>query len=1027
MKKLLVFTVCLLTFITALKSAENAPSLHLVFRKNGQPVCVMRTAFSLASGEPAGIDSPEDARRIVRAIRLWMKGPDAAERRNGLESWLPVQEADSIRCTDGRLELFVTLPERFLRQELTWEYNDAVLNAIAGMIEPGDGVSRISVMARTEAPDVSRRLETQGPSDPRERHSYLPLDAWIPAEPQVPAKPHEDSRQDSAPGTGRLKSPEEPGWNWPGQPGAPGQGMYPGSLSGKSVFLSQSHGWYSNGSYWLTQRPNTNDIVEDFINAEAIDQYLVHYLYNAGAGVYTCRERDMNPVMEIVDNSDADYDDTGSWSTSTSTSGYYGSNYRTHPVTTSGHGYATWTLQPPEAGFYEVYVWYTGGSNRAVDAHYTIRHNGGETVVVQNQQRDGYTWKSIGCYAFDPSDPAVMRQVRLSSEGSVAGQYVIADAVRIGGGMGSIADPVISNRPRWEESGRYFAEYMGCSTCGTSTVSSMPRYAAWENESWEDSLYFSWHTNAPNPGTGTSSYIHDSAPYPNSDVLQDWIHDEIINDIRTGYDAGWQDRGKLSANFGEVNTANNNEMPALLIELAFHDTPSDALCLKDPKFRMLASRAIYQGIEKFFAWKDGRSAHLLPEPPGTFYARNSGSGIVTLSWTEPPANTGNDLLGDPATGYRVYVSESGMGFDDAIVCSGTSIQLGPFPAGSIRFFRISATNTGGESFPTPVLCLKIPASGESTDLLIVDAFDRLDRYALIPQYESSALGTDLRMFLDRMNTFSYAVTHGLAAADFPAGFDSCANEVIAAGVIGQSAYRAVDWIAGEDSTVDESVSTPEQSWLTGFLNAGGGLFISGDEVTWDLDAYGSTADRDFCHGFLKASYVLDDAGSDTLLPVTGGIFDGMNPIVFDYELYQIYAADYPDGISPINGSTTALTYETGYTAAVVFDDSFRVITMGMPFETILSASGRSEMMVRILDFLIPDSVCLNHGDVNFSGSISASDAQMAFYIVLGLIVPTLAEECAADCDGDGQVTAGDAQMIFFVALGQEPSCADVLT
>lgn len=67
--------------------------------------------------------------------------------------------------------------------------------------------------------------------------------------------------------------------------------------------------------------------------------------------------------------------------------------------------------------------------------------------------------------------------------------------------------------------------------------------------------------------------------------------------------------------------------------------------------------------------------------------------------------------------------------------------------------------------------------------------------------------------------------------------------------------------------------------------------------------------------------------------------------------------------------------------------------------------------------------CLNHGDVNFDGSLTAGDAQMAFYIVLGLILPTTEQSCAADCNGNGDVTAGDAQAIFLAVIGMG-SCVD---
>jgi hypothetical protein len=69
--------------------------------------------------------------------------------------------------------------------------------------------------------------------------------------------------------------------------------------------------------------------------------------------------------------------------------------------------------------------------------------------------------------------------------------------------------------------------------------------------------------------------------------------------------------------------------------------------------------------------------------------------------------------------------------------------------------------------------------------------------------------------------------------------------------------------------------------------------------------------------------------------------------------------------------------------------------------------------------------CVNHGDANLDGVISAGDAQLAFFIVLGAYSPTYEEECAADCNGDGLVTAADAQAIFLVVIGSG-DCADPL-
>lgn len=71
----------------------------------------------------------------------------------------------------------------------------------------------------------------------------------------------------------------------------------------------------------------------------------------------------------------------------------------------------------------------------------------------------------------------------------------------------------------------------------------------------------------------------------------------------------------------------------------------------------------------------------------------------------------------------------------------------------------------------------------------------------------------------------------------------------------------------------------------------------------------------------------------------------------------------------------------------------------------------------------PGADCIHDGDVNSSGGLSAADAQLAFYYVLGMQTPTFEEECAADCNSSGRVTAADAQAIFFAVLGIG-SCVD---
>jgi len=116
-------------------------------------------------------------------------------------------------------------------------------------------------------------------------------------------------------------------------PGA-GQGQPQGALSGRTVYVSAGHGWQWNGYAWRTQRPPypnppyVGPIIEDHNNAEAVNQYLLRYLWNAGATVIPVRERDMSASEAVVDNSAAvGYAETGTWTT-TSSGGYANTSYR---------------------------------------------------------------------------------------------------------------------------------------------------------------------------------------------------------------------------------------------------------------------------------------------------------------------------------------------------------------------------------------------------------------------------------------------------------------------------------------------------------------------------------------------------------------------------------------------------------------------------------------------------------------------------------------------------------------------------
>jgi len=587
-----------------------------------------------------------------------------------------------------------------------------------------------------------------------------------------------------------------------------GQTLASGSLDNKTVWISPGHGWLWNSGLndYLTQRGNTNGMVEDFGSVENVNQYFQQYLMNAGANVWSVRERDMNSEEVIVDNDNGapSYTETGTWSTSGST-GYNGGTYRFATSSTIETAAATYTPDIPKAGWYWISAYYREGPNRSIDTQYKINHAGGQTLVSINQEVHGQTWVYLGQFYFEEG---MNGNVILSNETTdpSGAQAIISDAIRFGGGVGDLNDCAnagspVSGKSRYDECARQFARYQGYNTCESDVVT-RPHYAEWElskgtTTEQNNAVYVSLHSNAFNGSArGTETYMYNGTATPNSDVLRNLIHAELIDDITNGWDSNWNDRGTKEANFGEIRELTT--MPGTLVELAFHDNVTDADAMKTPYFRNLAARAMYKGIVRFFNQVDGSPLDFLPEPPDHLIAYNSAQGEITLEW-DAPAFGG--ILGDAATGYKVYYGTHGYGFVDGVAISGTAATLTNVLPNTTYYFQVTATNAGGESFPTATIAARTPTSGSEVPLLIVDGFDRLDRASNVDVFESSALGTVERTIIEQMNGYDYVVPHARSIGSCNIPFDGASNEAVIAGDILLTDYEGVDWITGEENNL----------------------------------------------------------------------------------------------------------------------------------------------------------------------------------------------------------------------------------
>ncbi|MFH0979940.1 MAG: N-acetylmuramoyl-L-alanine amidase [Planctomycetota bacterium] len=751
-----------------------------------------------------------------------------------------------------------------------------------------------------------------------------------------------------------------------------------GALSGVTVFASCGHGWTAGTSTWLLQRPVVWVMNEDYANLDQLN-YFVHYAFNAGATVVPFRPVGWQELEIVLDNDDPGVTFTGTWNDGSS------SKYYENAVTPSGIVYkwtssnttetatARYTPEITVPDFYPVYAFTIAAANRTLQT-YRIGHGGGISEVSADHRLVGNGWIFLGEYYLQAGGD---NYVEITNASPQAGA-IIADAIRWGNGMGDIVRPgpgTVSGYPREEECQRYWAHSeLGNNAVGfTATeiwdsagsdqddnISTGARWARemnqtdYNNERWRR-VHLEFHTNAfDGSARGCVALVHSSSPTTYQTQYATFMANEIDADmllLDSEFEHDWYDRASptLSGSYGAISTtANGNEFDATIIELAFHDNQLDAELLRDDRVRAALARSSVQGIVRFLNSLSGNQVPLAfaPDTPRNVRVEDAGNGDVVLSWAAPLSD---GARGDPATGYVIYQSGDGYGFGDPITLGGVlTATISGVPVGTTRYFRIAATNAGGESMPSEVLTVRRPDQGTAT-VLLVNGFDRLRRQ----QNPTAWVGSTIeRQIWRRSNSYDYVDQHAEALASAGVGFASCANEAVIDGQVVLDDYAIVVWICGEESTEDATFTSTEQTLVTTFLNNGGALFVSGAEIAYDLDD--QNHGRTFYEGTLKANFVSHDAGTYSASGTAGGIFSDIGPFDFNPAGGAPYDVETPDQISPQTGAAACLTYVggSGGAAGVQYDTCvYRTVTFAFPFETITSASQRAAIMERVIGYL----------------------------------------------------------------------------
>ena len=570
-------------------------------------------------------------------------------------------------------------------------------------------------------------------------------------------------------------------------------------LFDRHLSLWASHGRYYDGKKdrWKWQRPNLFGTTEDLFTQTIVIPYLIPMLENAGAVVFTPRERDWQKNEVIVDNGGRGYvEDSGkeTWKTAQERGfAYHAGTYRdgenpftqgtARAVKATKKADVSWaSYQPniPQGGKYAVYVSYQSLKNSVSDAQYIVMHKGQRTVFKVNQQMGGGTWVYLGTFDFDRGNNEFNRVVvtNSSSESGV----VTTDAVRFGGGMGNIErGGSCSGMPRCLEGARYSAQWAGAP------------YSVYSSKNGSDDYGddINVRSNMTNWLAGGSTYVptlegkkvpielslavHSDAGYTtvndsiigslaicttsfndgrlNSGVSRMVSHD-FADSLLTGLQRDisgkyrkWTRRYLWDRNYSETRKP---EVPSAIIETMSHQNFADMRRGLDPNFRFTLARSLYKTILRFVNGNHSVPSVVQPLPVSNFRIERNSSGGLRLSWIAEKDEQEPTAV---PTSYIVYTSEDGMGFDNGTVVYTSSFYF-EAKKGVNYCFKVTALNRGGESFPSETLAAYLSKSAHAKDILVVDGFSRLSGPAVVDDYSRQGfdLGSDIGV--------SYGLTAG---------------------------------------------------------------------------------------------------------------------------------------------------------------------------------------------------------------------------------------------------------------------------
>jgi uncharacterized repeat protein (TIGR01451 family) len=285
------------------------------------------------------------------------------------------------------------------------------------------------------------------------------------------------------------------------------------------------------------------------------------------------------------------------------------------------------------------------------------------------------------------------------------------------------------------------------------------------------------------------------------------------------------------------------------------------------------------------------------------YAMSSAGGSYTVSFFD-----------DTCTLPLTTTSSLAPGASDD-VCVRVDVPAGA-SNGEVNTATVTATSAAdpGVSASAEV---KTIAVGADTDTLLVDGDANIPD---VQSYYTTAL-TDAGV--------SFNVWDLAADSNIPSSY--------------MQAFDNIVWYTGN---VWPDPIVPYEARLTAFLDGGGNLFMSGQDIL-DQTAGTHTFAHDYLHIDWDGSETQNDIITTEVHDVAGTLTQGLGDVTLDHSVLD---AAYEDQITPINGAVTIFTDDASEANGLSYTDGYKVVFLAFPFEGYGGAGDQTDLMTRVMTF-----------------------------------------------------------------------------